>query len=494
VPSNEIQSAADSIEITLDANGFVVDLSAAARDHRLVRDVVVGQSLRAQIHADDYDFFLWSAQWILAAPGRVQTVRLRWARPNSRWALINVTLRRDPGQTFTIIHHPDEVEQARRAEAQLRRVVEGSAQGIVVRTVSDVLYVNDAFAHLLGFASARELYDHTAWELAQGIDATRVASIHPDDRGLVAEHMRRRLAGEETISHYEFRLTRRDGTTVWVDTRAALADWDGKPASLAWMSDISDRKAIQDELIRSKEAAELANRAKTEFLANMSHELRTPLNAIIGFAEVIKDEMFGPNAMARYSGYAQDIHSSGMHLLTLINDILDLAKLEAGKLDLREEDVALPELVGECLTIIRSRAQKSGIELVSAMDFGVGALHCDARAVKQVLLNFLSNAVKFTPDGGSVTTRVERVAEGLSISVTDNGIGMSPEQIEVAMSPFGQIDSKVARQHKGTGLGLPISKQLVELHGGKLTVRSAPGEGTTMIATFPQYRLASRAA
>jgi signal transduction histidine kinase len=306
--------------------------------------------------------------------------------------------------------------------------------------------------------------------------------------------MRRRLAGEETISHYEFRLTRRDGSTVWVDTRAALANWNGKPASLSWMSDISDRKKIEDELIRSKETAELANRAKTEFLANMSHELRTPLNAIIGFAEVIKDEMFGPNAMTRYSGYAQDIHSSGMHLLTLINDILDLAKLEAGKLDLHEEDVSLPELVGECLTIIRSRAQKSGVELVTMMDFGVSALHCDARAVKQVLLNFLSNAVKFTPEGGSVITRVERVRDGIAISVSDNGIGMTPEQIEVAMSPFGQIDSKVARQHKGTGLGLPISKQLVELHGGTLSVESTEGEGTTMTATFPQVRVVSKAA
>jgi len=482
------------IEIALDADGLVHALSTNARAHRLVQDVVEGTSLKDHIHPQDYDFFLASLQWIALRPGQTQTIRLRWARPDNRWSSVHVALRHSDRAGVTVTYHPDPIAHARRSEAQLRRVVEGSAQGIVARTVTEVLFINDAFAHLLGFASARALSTHSDSERAEGRDPGRIASIHPDDQKLVAEHLRRRLAGEEAVSHYEFRLIKRDGTPVWVDTRAALVNWDGKPASLSWMSDISDRKKIEGEIIRSKEAAELANRAKTEFLANMSHELRTPLNAIIGFAEVIKDEMFGRNAMDRYAGYASDIYTSGMHLLTLINDILDLAKLEAGKFDLREDDVLLPELVGECITIIRSRAQKSEIELLTVFDFATGALRCDARAVKQVLLNFLSNAVKFTPQGGMVTTRVEPVAEGIAISVTDNGIGMTSAQIEVALSPFGQIDSKVARQHQGTGLGLPISRQLIELHGGILRVQSAQGLGTTMTAIFPRRRLVPKAA
>jgi signal transduction histidine kinase len=306
--------------------------------------------------------------------------------------------------------------------------------------------------------------------------------------------MRRRLAGEESVSCYEFRLQRRDGTIVWVDTHAALVNWDGQPASLSWLSDITRRKSIEEELIKSKEAAEFANRTKTEFLANMSHELRTPLNAIIGFAEVIKDEMFGPVGLPKYAEYARDIHTSGRHLLDLINDILDLSKLEAGKLELREEDVSLRTALEDCLTLIRNRAEKSDILLATDVEPRLPKLRCDERALKQVLLNFLSNAVKFTPAGGTVTTRIRRAAEGIEVSVSDTGIGMSEADIQVALAAFGQVDSKLARQQQGTGLGLPISKSLIELHGGMLTVKSAPGKGTTMIAAFPASRIVAAAA
>ena len=244
---------------------------------------------------------------------------------------------------------PDEIELARRTETQLRRVVEGSAQGIIVRTNADILYTNDAFAHMMGFPSVRELSAYTEEETRAGRNANNAGAIYPDDRPIVVEHMRRRLAGEESVSHYEFRLQRPDGSLVWVETAAALVNWDGQPASLSWLSDITRRKRMEDELIKSKEAAEYANRTKTEFLANMSHELRTPLNAIIGFAEVIKDEMFGPVGTKKYAEYAKDIHVSGRHLLDLINDILDLSKLEAGKMELREEDVTLRTVVEECL-------------------------------------------------------------------------------------------------------------------------------------------------
>jgi PAS domain S-box-containing protein len=490
----EKQGTRASVEIILDPNGLVLNVSSSADGQRLVSDVAEGESLHSHIHPDDYDFFLWSAQWILNGPKREQTIQLRWARAGGRWSRINATLASDGDETIMVAFRPNEVEHAHRAEAQLRRVVEGSAQGIIVRTNTEVLYTNDAFAHLLGYASARHLAEVSEAETRAGRNDKQIGTVHPDDRALVAEHLPRRLAGEEAVSHYEFRAQRIDGSIVWVETRAALANWDGKPASLSWLSDISDRKKMEAELIESKEAAEFANRTKTDFLANMSHELRTPLNAIIGFAEVIKDEMFGPIGLTKYAEYAKDIFTSGRHLLDLINDILDLSKVEAGKLELHEEDVTLRTIVEECRTLILNRAEKAHVELITEIEPRLPKLRCDERALRQILLNFLSNAVKFTPARGTVTARVRRVADGIALSVIDTGIGMSADDIKVALSTFGQVDSKLSRQHQGTGLGLPISKSLVELHGGTLTVESVPNKGTTMTATFPASRIVAQAA
>jgi PAS domain S-box-containing protein len=489
----EIQHAA-SVEIDLDANGLVLNIESSQESQRLVSDVREGESLHNHIHPDDYDFFLSAAQWVMGSRSGEQTIVLRWARANGRWAKINATLLSDNDQTVRVVLRPDEVEHVNRAAMQLRRVVEGSAQGVIVRTKSDVLFTNDAFAHLMGFPSTREMSAHTDAETLAGRNPDNTGAIHPDDRALITEHIRRRLAGEETVSRYEFRLQRPDGTIVWVDTAAALVHWDGQPASLSWLSDISRRKRMEEELIKSKEAAEFANRTKTEFLANMSHELRTPLNAIIGFAEVIKDQMFGPVGQSKYADYAKDIHSSGRHLLAVINDILDLSKLEAGKLELRESEVSLNRVAEECMTLVRDRAGKNNVRLVGEFDPLAPPLLCDERALKQVLLNFLSNAVKFTPAGGQVTLAIRRVVDGVAVSVTDTGIGMSKDEIEVALTAFGQIDSKLARRHHGTGLGVPIAKSLIELHGGTLTVESTPKVGTTMIATFPASRIVAVAA
>jgi PAS domain S-box-containing protein len=485
---------AAGVEIDLDVNGIVLSVASSQESQRLVSDVSEGESLHNHIHPDDYDFFLASTQWVMASPGGEQTIVLRWARANGRWAKINATLCNDNEHMVRVILRPDEVEHAKRAELQLRRVVEGSAQGVIVRTMSDVLFTNDAFAHLMGFPSVRELSAHTEEETKAGRNPNNNVAIHPEDRALVTEHIRRRLAGEEKVSHYEFRLQRPDGTIVWVETAAALVQWDGEPASLSWLTDITHRKRMEQELIKSKEAAEIANRTKTEFLANMSHELRTPLNAIIGFAEVIKDQMFGPVGLKKYADYAKDIHSSGRHLLAVINDILDLSKLEAGKLELHESEVSLSRVAEECMTLMRDRAGKSKVRLVSAFEPNVPPLLCDERTLKQVLLNFLSNAVKFTPTGGQVTLAIRCVVDGIAISVSDTGIGMNKDEIAVALSAFGQVDSKLARRHRGTGLGLPIAKSLIELNGGTLTVDSTPKVGTTMTATFPASRIVAKAA
>jgi signal transduction histidine kinase len=258
--------------------------------------------------------------------------------------------------------------------------------------------------------------------------------------------------------------------------------------------DINERKRQEIALGDAQRAAEFANRSKTEFLANMSHELRTPLNAILGFSEMIEKSMFGPLA-PKYVEYAHDIHNSGQHLLALVNDVLDLSKLEAGKLELHESDVDLVALIEQCTALLRSRADAGGVSLATRPNAAMPRLRADERSVRQVLLNLLSNAVKFTPPGGKVTTEAWLDADGSTgFSVRDTGIGMSEKEIVVALSPFGQIDSRLARKHEGTGLGLPICKSLMELHGGALSVESETNRGTTLTARFPASRTVRRVA
>ncbi|MGD0144081.1 MAG: ATP-binding protein [Rhizomicrobium sp.] len=470
--------------IVLDRDGTVLHADGDELGRRFIQTLEIGESILSHIHPEDLDVFELLRLQAPARPGRTVTIELRWARGPDRWSKLFATIGQEDDGDIRFVLAGDEAVAARRSEAQMRRVVEGSAQGIIVRTETEVLYMNNSFARLVGYASARECMA-VAPKNANSM-------IHSDDLGLVASRIRARLAGEETVSNYEIRLLRRDGSPVWVEAHAALVNWDGQAASLSWLNDISRRKAIEAELVRSKDAAEFANRTKTEFLANMSHELRTPLNAILGFSEMIGCGMFGPIA-DKYVEYSRDIHRSGEHLLALVNDVLDLAKLEAGKLELRETEVCVRELVDECFTLLRNRADAGGVSLQTELPAGLPPLRADGRAVKQLLLNFLSNAVKFTPAGGQVTVRAN-CGRGLSISVSDTGIGMSESEIAVALSPFGQVDSKLARKHQGTGLGLPICKSLMQLHGGDLAVTSRPNEGTTLTARFPAERVVRQAA
>jgi signal transduction histidine kinase len=230
-----------------------------------------------------------------------------------------------------------------------------------------------------------------------------------------------------------------------------------------------------------------ASRAKSEFLALVSHELRTPLNAILGFSETIATQAFGRDANERYREYAEDIHESGSHLLSIINDILDLTKVEAGRYELHEEDIDLDALLRRCLALLRERAAIKSLQLTYRGD-GI-ALHADARALKQIVINLLSNAIKFTGNGGRIELRAAADAGGIAITVADNGIGMSEEQLARALQAFGQVDSALTRAAEGTGLGLNVTKALSELHGGRLEIRSAPGKGTEAIVRLPASRL-----
>jgi two-component system cell cycle sensor histidine kinase PleC len=251
------------------------------------------------------------------------------------------------------------------------------------------------------------------------------------------------------------------------------------------------------ELARKYEAekirAETANRAKSEFLANMSHELRTPLNAINGFSEIMASEMFGPLGDPRYREYVSDILSSGQHLLSVINDILDMAKIEAGKLNLRFEPVAVEEAAEDAYRLVRGRAEAAGLDLTVDMP-PLPEVEADYRAIKQVLLNLLSNALKFTPRGGAVTLAAAQVGEAVRLSVRDTGIGIAPEDLARLAQPFEQVETQHAKTTQGTGLGLALSKALVEAHGGRLELDSRPGQGTTASFLLPLRRSEARAA
>jgi len=260
------------------------------------------------------------------------------------------------------------------------------------------------------------------------------------------------------------------------------------------IAQLRDSRARMDELSRrlaiSAEQAEQANRAKSAFLANMSHELRTPLNAIMGFSEVMKDQHLGPVHNPRYLAYAGDIHASGCYLLGIINDILDLSKIEAGKMSLdHAEEFPLRQALEGSLAICGTLGEKFGVRLSCDLPPDVRLVAVE-RMIRQILINLVGNAIKFTPAGGTVAVAGGRLpCGGYAVTVQDSGIGMSKEDIVKALTPFGQVENKMTATHNGTGLGLPLAKAMLELHDGQLEIESAPGRGTMIVLKFPAARV-----
>ncbi|HYM32620.1 MAG TPA: PAS-domain containing protein [Candidatus Cybelea sp.] len=276
------------------------------------------------------------------------------------------------------------------------------------------------------------------------------------------------------------------GPEIWDTTLVPMRDAKGNIVRLLGSArNVTEQRRIETELIAAKEQAEASNRAKSNFLANMSHELRTPLNAVIGFSEIIASELLGRLGTPKYIEYAEDIQRSGRHLLELINDILDMSRIEAGRYQLAPEDVSPGELIGEVVRLVSVNAAQAGVWLINNASSDLPKMRIDRRAVRQVLLNLLSNAIKFTPKGGSVTVDGNLAPERLLISVEDTGIGIAENDLTRLAKPFEQVDNVMTRRQEGSGLGLAISKALIELHGGTLIIDSALGRGTKVTVTLP---------
>jgi cell cycle sensor histidine kinase DivJ len=360
--------------------------------------------------------------------------------------------------------------------AAMYRFLADNAMDLITRHSSDgrIRYASPASETLLGRKPSELL----------GLAPSALA--HPDDlKAMQSAFMESSYFGRAATA--QLRLKRADGSAVWAEIRCrpvARPNGEGNDI-VAVTRDVTERKAYERQLIEARDLSEQANRAKSRFLANMSHELRTPLNAIIGFSEVMTHEMFGPVGSPRYLEYSRLIHESGGHLLELINGILDMSKIEAGKFELSEEVFDLSELAESAVRFVRQPAGRAGVVLKIAIAPEARTIFADKRAVKQIIVNLLSNGVKFTPRGGEVRLSAKLLAQGIELAVADTGVGISQKDLERLGKPFEQVEGEHVRSKEGTGLGLSLVKALAAMHGGEAVLESTLGEGTTVRVRLP---------
>jgi two-component system cell cycle sensor histidine kinase PleC len=371
----------------------------------------------------------------------------------------------------------------RRRGTLMQMIVENSFDAILtVGQTGDIRTANQAAEAMFGYSTDEMVGSNVAMLLAGTLSH---ASI---DGGISPGAAAARDAINETGTHQVVAIDRQ-GTRKILDLAISRMQLGQESLMILIARDVTRRVDAEQALVHAKHVAEHSSRSKTEFLHNMSHELRTPLNAIIGFSEVMQRETFGPIG-AQYVGYAKDIHDSGRHLLSVINDILDVAKIESGRFDLTEEHVAIADIFDSAIRLVRERAARTGVTLLAPVAEDLPTVRADGRVLKQVLLNLVDNATKFTASGGHVVVTAAMAASGsLDITVKDNGIGIPADRIEGVMQPFGQVDSSLSRKYGGTGLGLPLAKRFMEMHGGSLMLRSEFGVGTTVTARLPAERV-----
>ncbi len=474
-------------------------------------DLLSFGELNALVHPDDIDLYSLARQ---LADTEVQSIdhafRMRHANGRWLWLRVRCELARQEGEAslhligiaVDISEQRDLVERTNAADLRLRDAIETIPEAFVLWDADNRLVLcNSNFQELHRLPDAAveagTLYETVVAAGRKPIIRTTIANEDGQKQG--ARTFEAQLNDGRWL-HISERRTK-DGGYVSVGTditkikRHEQRLIEGEKRRIATISDLrQSQQALErqtDELAdlagkyaEEKTRAEEANQAKSKFLANMSHELRTPLNAIIGFSEIMELAMFGPLGAEKYTEYSRDIRESGQYLLDVINDILDMSKIEAGGINLNPERVDLDGILADCLRVIVGRANDKGLTLNSAVTPAI-VLTADRRALKQIVLNLLSNAVKFTPDRGAVTVRGRVRAGMVTIAISDNGIGIPKDALHKLGRPFEQVESQLTKRHPGSGLGLAIAKSLAELHGGTMCIRSVLGSGTTVVVRLP---------
>ena len=374
-----------------------------------------------------------------------------------------------------------------RADQELHQAVERFTD--VLEVSADWIWETDA-EHRYAFLSKRA-YDLTGFDPGALLGMRRTDLLRGNqDGGDVTGHMADLIA-RRPFHGFSYWAETPQGRRCFAVSGKPLFDEKGRFTGYRGAGrDITSQAQIKEELAEATEAAKAASKAKSEFLSTMSHELRTPLNAVIGFSEVIGDELFGPVGHPKYLEYAHDIHSSGIHLLDMINDILDISRIEAGRMELANEPVTFPEVVEQAIHMIEEKRRQADITIDADLPANLPGFHGDKRAMVQVLLNLLSNAVKFTPAGGTITIRAEIGEDGgISLTVADTGVGIPAEDLSALMQPFSQAGNQAAARESGTGLGLYLVKRLVEQQEGAFAISSEEGKGVTATIRMPSGRL-----
>jgi PAS domain S-box-containing protein len=414
-----------------------------------------------------------------AAPGKP----FEQERLNNQWLYIHEQKFSD-GSTVTI---SSDVTHIKRKEAELAK----SQQRLTdfANTAADWFWEQDENFRFTYVSQSNSSISGMPAEAHYGLTRRETNPLGVSNAMMLDHEMQ--LKAHRTFEDFRFFRITRNGARVYLSTSGKpIFDDDGAFQGYRGVGrNITDLVEAEQQVREERDRAEDANRAKSEFLARMSHELRTPMNAILGFSQMISDEIFGPVGTEHYRDYATDIHRSGEHLLSLINDLLDLSRIEAGKLELEDRQLDIGQVIDDVQRLFVGAAETADVQVEIRVAPELPVLMADQRAVRQMITNLLSNAIKFTDTGGRVIISALRNEDGLIVAITDTGAGFDQSDLDLVLAPFGRVDKPMVRTVDGTGLGLPIVKNLIELHGGTFTLQSVPGEGTTATLCFPPERL-----